>query len=148
MTAGPTPVGIAVVLRDGLCLVGTRPTGVPLAGRLEFPGGKCRSGESSRDAAVRECLEETGLEVTSRELLSEVTHRYEHGMIQLNFWLCHPAEHAIDQTPKADFGWIPLGELDANRFPEANAGLIARLTTLAKGSPGSGEDQTPSTHEA
>lgn len=148
MTAVPTPVGIAVVLRDGLCLVGTRSTGVPLAGRLEFPGGKCRPGESSQDAAVRECLEETGLEVTARELLSEVTHRYEHGMIQLDFWLCHPAEHAIDQATKADFGWMPLGELDANRFPEANAELIARLTRPAKGVLGSGEDQTPSTHEA
>lgn len=148
MTMAPTPIGIAVVIHDGQCLVGTRPAGVPLAGQLEFPGGKCRPGENSRSAAVRECLEETGLEVAPRELLSEVTHRYAHGELLLHFWLCRPTANAIQQAPHDEFDWVALGELDANQFPAANAGLIARLSAQRSDRPVVDDDQTPSTHEA
>src|SRR5437764_2006476 len=59
----PTPIAVAVVEKDGHFLVGQRPEGVSLAGLWEFPGGKIEPGESPEAAAVRECLEETGVDV-------------------------------------------------------------------------------------
>ncbi len=56
-------IAIAVVERDGQFLIGLRPEGESLAGYWEFPGGKLDPGEQAADAARRECLEETGLEV-------------------------------------------------------------------------------------
>eukprot|EP00913_Durusdinium_trenchii_P035339 g33069.t1 len=55
-------IGIAVVEHAGQYLVGVRGDDGPLPGKAEFPGGKCRAGEMPRDCAVRECLEETGLQ--------------------------------------------------------------------------------------
>ena len=58
-----TLIAIAVVEHEDRLLVGRRPAGVPLSGYCEFPGGKVKPNESSKEAAVRECLEETGLSV-------------------------------------------------------------------------------------
>jgi 8-oxo-dGTP diphosphatase len=61
-------VAAAIVL-DGRVL-GARRTAPPaVAGQWELPGGKVEPGESDRDALVRECREELGLEVAVGELL-------------------------------------------------------------------------------
>lgn len=58
----PIPgVGVAVINNGELLLV-KRGRG-PNAGLWAIPGGKVEWGESMRDAAVREVLEETGIEV-------------------------------------------------------------------------------------
>ena len=58
-----TEIAVAVVERDGSFLIGLRTAGLSLAGMAEFPGGKVEPGESPSAAAVRECLEETGLQI-------------------------------------------------------------------------------------
>lgn len=57
----PTPIAIAVVQHADQFLIGQRPAGLVLSGYWEFPGGKIQLGETPEAAAVRECLEETGL---------------------------------------------------------------------------------------
>lgn len=58
----PIPAAGAVVVRDGSILLVRR--GVePLAGTWTVPGGRQRVGESLRETARRETLEETGIEV-------------------------------------------------------------------------------------
>lgn len=145
MNGVATPIGVAVVLCDNRCLVGTRSDGVPLAGLCEFPGGKCLADESPRDAAVRECREETGLEVEAVGLLGQTTHGYDHGSVDLQFWHCRPRPDAIGRAPLGGFHWIGVGQLDADRFPAANAAVIEELLS---NSPDESGDQTESTHEA
>lgn len=41
-----------------------------LGGEWDIPGGTVEAGESPEEAAVRECFEETGLEVTCGELVT------------------------------------------------------------------------------
>ena len=99
MTQPRQRVGIAVVLtRDGTrCLVGIRSSETSLANMLEFPGGKSVPGETSRDTAIRECLEETGIAVDAIQLLEHRSHDYDHGRVALDFWLCHARG---DQDPR------------------------------------------------
>ena len=67
----PVRVAIAIVEQNGQFLVGVRPESVPLAGFAEFPGGKVHDDETAAAAAVRECHEETGLQVVvEREFFS------------------------------------------------------------------------------
>ena len=149
MTAEGQAVGIAVVLSgDGhRCLVGKRPADVPLGGCLEFPGGKCLPDESPCDAAVRECLEETGIAVTPMRQLTLRTHEYDHGRVTLHFWLCRPVDTNA-ASPSEPFTWQSTSDLDAGRFPEANAEVIGQLVSSQPLVQLPNGDQTESTHDS
>ena len=95
-----------------------------MAGRWEFPGGKCEPGESPELAAARECREEVGVEVVVGELFYRVTHRYAHGWIDLHYYRCATfGEPAWD----SGFAWIPAEDLPGYDFPEANEAVVEAL---------------------
>jgi mutator protein MutT len=121
----PAPIAIAVVEHAGQYLIGQRPAGVPLAGAWEFPGGKVKPGETPADAAVRECHEETGLNVRVTRLLMQVTHQYEHGTLEISFLEC--ASLGITQA-RPPFRWVAAAELASYDFPAANQPLLELLT--------------------
>jgi mutator protein MutT len=118
-------VGIAIVEHQGRYLVGTRPADADLPGKAEFPGGKCEAGESPEHAAVRECLEETGLEVEPIRLLQQREFTYEHATVELHFWLCCPLGDPSE--PENGFRWFACDELERERFPEANDEILALI---------------------
>ncbi|MCH7685479.1 MAG: NUDIX domain-containing protein [Planctomycetes bacterium] len=123
----PIPIGIAVVEQNGCYLVGIRDNDGALSGYAEFPGGKCRPDESPEHCALRECREETGLDVLPVELLLIRQFTYPHGTVDLNFWLCKPADAEKVAEEHLRFGWIPAAELAVLQFPEANEPVIAML---------------------
>ena len=126
MKSPPTPIGIAVVEHNGCYLVGIR-ANEPLTDYAEFPGGKCRLDESPEDCALRECREETGLDVIPVKLLLNRPFTYPHGTVALHFWLCKPADAKNVAEEHHDFRWIPVAELAALQFPEANSPVIEML---------------------
>lgn len=133
--ASPVRVSIAVVESAGHVLVGTRPEGVPLAGMSEFPGGKCRSDETTRGCAVRECREETGLLVLPRAHLVTTTTSYAHGTVELNFWKCALSPDLPDlATPNAPFEWVALRDLSSRDFPSGND-VVLKLLAESAGTP-------------
>jgi mutator protein MutT len=79
-------IAIAVVERQGSVLIGLRPGETALGGLWEFPGGKVESGETPASAAIRECLEETGLLVRVVAPLETIEHDYAHGRLRLEFF--------------------------------------------------------------
>lgn len=123
-----TTVGVAVVEYRGYYLVGIRQGAVPLAGFAEFPGGKCNSGESPAECAIRECREETGLSVVATEQLMHCVFEYAHGVVDLHFWLCRPDGPVETGGELHGFRWISKTELPSLQFPEANRPLIERLS--------------------
>jgi mutator protein MutT len=119
-----TRVAIAVVERDDRFLVGVRPDG-PLAGYGEFPGGKIEAAETPAEAAARECLEETGVEVAIERLLCRTLHDYEHGRLELFFFAAVATNPQPGPSPP--FRWVARQELPTVRFPPANAEILAVL---------------------
>jgi 8-oxo-dGTP diphosphatase len=122
-----TPIAIAVVEHEGQFLVGQRPPGVPLAGLWEFPGGKIEPGETPEAAAIRECLEETRLDVEPLFHYPEHVQAYDHDRVQLHFVACRPKNNDSMQLPREPFRWIRRGDLAALKFPAGNATLIELL---------------------
>lgn len=128
MPTRPTvTIGIAVVEHAGRYLVGVRGENGPLPGKAEFPGGKCRPDEDPRDCAIRECREETGLNVAAVELLLNHEFDYEHARVDLHFWLCRPCDSQSIGDEHLGFRWVPRSDLASLEFPEANEPLIERL---------------------
>ncbi len=122
-------IGVAVVEYQRRFLVGIRNGDSPLAGYHEFPGGKCHTGEPSSACAARECREETGLEVIPVHELLSVQHSYDHAELDLDFWLCRPADASDElfQQTLHGFHWIPAAELPDLSFPAANSEIVELL---------------------
>lgn len=130
-------VGIAVVEHDGRYLVGVRSEGQVLAGKAEFPGGKAEPDEDPRDTAVRECREETGLHVVPERLLQQLEFTYDHGTVELHFWLCkpeattprlcHPEATTPIPTNLNGFQWLTPAEMQILEWPSANRELVGRI---------------------
>ena len=133
MESRPVEIAIAVVERDGCFLVGQRPSGVPLAGYWEFPGGKVRPDETPAAAAVRECLEETGVPVTIVGEYPDALHDYSHGRLHLRFFACQPTDSK--RVGRPPFAWIAREKLSTLSFPPANDGVLKILVSKTKPSP-------------
>src|SRR5262245_61664041 len=122
-----TQIAIAVVEHEGRFLIGQRPAGVPLAGLWEFPGGKIQPSETAEAAAVRECLEETGLHVAPRFAYPSHVESYDHDDVELHCIACSPSSGS-SLVPRLPFRWVPRHELSNYDFPQGNRGLLRILT--------------------
>lgn len=111
-------IGIAVLRDDAVLLVrrGTPPN----AGSWSLPGGGQELGETAEQAARRELLEETGLEVGDIHLAANVDsiHRDADGRVQYHYTIIDfcAAYRTGQPTPGGDVTaavWAPLDGLDA-----------------------------------
>ena len=64
----PVPGAAVVCLKDDRVLLAQRGR-EPNKGRWSFPGGKIEAGETARETARREALEETGIRVRVLEVV-------------------------------------------------------------------------------
>lgn len=119
-----TVVAIALIEKADCFLVGRRDAKGPLPGYAEFPGGKCLPGEKPEDCVVRECREETGVEVIVRSLRRELAHTYPHARLRLMFFDCEPQG---DGQARQGFHWVRRQDLGLLDFPEANKAVISEL---------------------
>ena len=117
----------AVIERDDHFLLTLRPAGTHLAGHWEFPGGKCHTHETHTEALRRELHEELDILGDVRDRIFHVTHTYPDRTVELHFYRCE-----FEGTPKPMIGqqieWFRRDRLSALPFPEADAGLVERLT--------------------
>ena len=126
-----TRIAVVVVVHQQRVLVGKRTNTAPTAkGFHEFPGGKIEGSEQASSAAVRECLEETGLQISiERQLDHTFT---DEGHFEIVFYLgaLEPCEH---QEPREPFKWLARAELDLCTFPPANKFVVNWLRDTLPG---------------
>ena len=127
-----TEIAIAVIEEEGRFLIGQRPPGVALAGLWEFPGGKVEPGEKPEFAAIRECLEETGLAVEVLGEYPQQEHDYAHDSVRLHFFRCRAFDRHSEPDPP--FLWVEREDLPAYEFPRGNDHLLTLLVGQAAGS--------------
>jgi 8-oxo-dGTP diphosphatase len=126
---GPTRVIVvtaAVIEQDGRFLVTRRLEGTHLAGRWEFPGGKCEPGETHHQTLARELDEELAVRVKVGAHILSTTHVYKERTVELHFYeveLRGPADPQLGQEMR----WASREELGSLDFPEADAALIDLL---------------------
>jgi 8-oxo-dGTP diphosphatase len=125
---GIVEVAAAVILQpDGSFLLGRRPGGTAYAGYWEFPGGKIESGESAREALLRELHEELGIEADlafpwiTREFV------YPHAHVRLHFFRVMRWHGAIHDIQHAALAWQRVDSIDVAPLLPANAPVLQAL---------------------
>jgi 8-oxo-dGTP diphosphatase len=120
-------VAAAVVERGGRFLLTRRLQGTHLAGRWEFPGGKCEPGESLHECLRREIDEELGAECVIGDRIFEVTHDYPERRVELHFFQCALAGEPLPRLGQ-EMAWVERQRLRDYDLPPADAELIDLLT--------------------
>ncbi len=123
-------VAAGILFRNGCVLACRRKGGAAFELKWEFPGGKLREGECAESALARELGEELGIRVQTADLkrLEVLRHRYLEGLeVELHFFQVlnftgEPANLAF-----AEMSWVPLREVAAYDFLEADRPLVARI---------------------
>lgn len=114
-------IGVGVIIvRDGLLLLRRR-AGVHAKGTWSFPGGHLENGETPEVCAVRETLEETGLNVGSARVVALTNDIFREQKHYVTVWLkaedVAEGDITLDPTEATEFGWFPLDALPSPLFP-------------------------------
>jgi 8-oxo-dGTP diphosphatase len=109
----------AVIIHDNRVLL-VRRANPPLQGEWSIPGGLVETGETTRDAIVREVLEETGLQVEVTELVEvfERILRDEQSRVQYHYVLldyqCRVRDGAAQAgSDVSELLWATMSELES-----------------------------------
>jgi mutator protein MutT len=122
----PVVVTAAVIEQNGRFLLTRRLEGTHLAGRWEFPGGKCEPGEPHDRALARELEEELAVAIAVGPLILSTTHAYPDRTVELHFYEARLLGAPVPQIGQ-EMRWVSREALAAIDFPEADAALIELL---------------------
>ncbi len=124
-------VAAALYDRDGRVLIAERPPGKHMAGRWEFPGGKVDSGESERQALLRELREELGVQVGRSEPFMRLTHTYPDRVVELSMWIVESYEGEPQSLDGQRLKWVHPAQLAEENILDADVPFVEALRERA-----------------
>lgn len=122
----------ALVDADGRVLISQRPTGKPMAGLWEFPGGKVEAGETPEETLIRELREELGVDTSAACLapLTFASHGYPDFHLLMPLYVCRRWQGAPQAREGQALKWVRPAALRDYPMPPADVPLIAPLIEL------------------
>jgi len=124
-------VGVGAIIIEGDCVVLVKRGHPPLAGEWSIPGGVLEMGETLRQAAAREALEETGLTVEVGELLGvydrilrDADERTRYHYVLIDFLCRRVAGDPEAAGDAADARWFGRGEIGQLSLAEDTTEVI------------------------
>ena len=135
----PRAAASAAIFRDGHVLLVERGKG-PMRGIWSLPGGHIEPGEAARAAALREVMEETGVEARLLGLTDvvDVINRDADGVLKAHYiltvffgdWISGEPEGRSDA---ADARFVPLADVGQYTLTTGATSVIARAAALRAG---------------
>jgi 8-oxo-dGTP diphosphatase len=122
----------ALIDVDGRVLLAERPTGKPMAGLWEFPGGKVETGERPEETLIRELKEELGITVSEPCLapLTFASHVYPDFHLLMPLYVCRRWEGVVTPLEGQRVVWVKPNRLRDYKMPPADEPLVAHLMSL------------------
>ena len=123
---------VALLDADGRVLIAQRPSGKPMAGLWEFPGGKVGAGETPERALVRELKEELGIDTRESCLapIAFASHAYEDFHLLMPLFACRKWRGMPRPLEGQALKWARVAELKDYPMPPADVPLVAMLRDL------------------
>jgi len=132
----PVPA-VGVLIRRGDFILLARRLNDPGKGLWSIPGGIIEIGENSRDAAVREVKEETGLTVEIDSVLEVVDNivQDDFGRIRFHYVIVEYLARSESGEPQAasdvsEARWVPITELKTYPLTKSLKLLLTKLKWL------------------
>jgi 8-oxo-dGTP diphosphatase len=117
----------ALVSAEGRYLVTQRRSTAVLPNMWEFPGGRVENGESDAAALAREIDERLGVQVEVGQMISFVTHPYEHYTVDLYLYECRLLTHELQARAVQAYQWIGSEQFDEFEFAPADEASMSQL---------------------
>jgi mutator protein MutT len=128
MTKPHLQIALALIWRgDEILVTKRRADADHLANFWEFPGGKVKTEESHECCAVREALEEVGIEIEIVHHRDIIAWDYPERLVSLHPFDCRLLRGEPQAIEVADWKWVQPIDLKVEEFPPANAELIRDL---------------------
>lgn len=122
-----TEVVAALIRREGRFLICRRPAYKARGLLWEFVGGKVESGETGRQALVRECREELDITVLPGEVFTEVTHTYPDLTVHLTLFEAEIVSGTLRLLEHSDARWITPAEIGNFGFCPADEVILQEI---------------------
>lgn len=117
----------AVIERGGHYLITQRRPNAVLPLLWEFPGGRVEQGESDEAALRREVLHRLDADIEVGQLISFVSHPYEHYTVDLYLYQCKLLGEELTCNAVNDYRWVTSDEFDDFTFTPADEASMAKL---------------------
>ncbi len=132
MSTPPSPIRVvaAVIANEGRYLITQRRPAAVLPLLWEFPGGRVEPGESDADALKREVYHRLSVEIAVGQLISFVSHPYEHYVVDLYLYECRVVTGELKAVNVQDFRWVTSDEFDQYSFTPADEASMNKLLGL------------------
>ena len=122
----------AVIINADKILITQRLENGLLGGLWEFPGGKIKNGEGTREACIRCVKESTGLNILIHDYLTSVKHAYTHFKIKVDVFLCHTNSSTVQLKGSIDHNWINIDEIRKYPLHKANHKFLPQVREALK----------------
>jgi 8-oxo-dGTP diphosphatase len=117
----------AVVEHEGRYLITQRRPSAVLPLLWEFPGGRVEADETDAQALRREVKHRLGVDVTVKQLISFVSHPYEHYVVDLFLYECAITSGEPSEANVNAFRWVASSEFDKYPFTPADELSMSKL---------------------
>jgi 8-oxo-dGTP diphosphatase len=117
----------ALVERGGKYLITQRRPAAVLPLLWEFPGGRVEEGEDDATALRREMGIRLGADVVVGQLISFVSHPYEHYTVDLYLYECKLQSEGLAALAVSSYRWVASSDFDQFQFTPADETSMNKL---------------------
>lgn len=99
------------LIKDNKIVVTRYKSGNKKEGYYDIPGGKIEEGETSKQTAIREMKEETGINVENPIFKGKMIIEYPNRIFDFNVFVCNECEGEPQEYDENTSEWIEINEL-------------------------------------
>ena len=117
----------ALIWQDDKFMICQRPAHKARALLWEFVGGKVESGETKKQALIRECKEELNILLSVGDVFMDVVHEYPDLTVHLTLFNATIEEGEPQKLEHNDIQWITPSEIPNYAFCPADEEILAKI---------------------